>query len=74
MGWDASVSYVDVAEAGACFALFYALEIWRQDDDRRMLAVAGVMAGFAGAIKYPGFMAMPFSVGVVVWHVRRRHR
>ncbi len=72
VGWDASVSYVDVAEAGACFAMFYALEIWRQSDDRGMLAVAGIMAGFAGAIKYPGFIATPFSMVVVLWHLRRR--
>jgi len=72
VGWDGSVAYVDVAEAGACLALFYALEIWRQHDDRRMLAVAGTMAGFAGAIKYPGLMAILFSVAVVLWHLRRR--
>jgi len=73
VGWDASISYVDVAEACACFALFYAIEIWRQHDDHRMLAVAGIMAGFAAAIKYTGFIAIPFSLAVVAWHVRKRH-
>ena len=72
VGWDASVSYVDVAGASACFALFYALAIWRQSNDHRMLVVAGIMAGFAGAIKYPGFVAIPFSLAVVIWHVRGR--
>ncbi|PYT36261.1 MAG: hypothetical protein DMG58_00095 [Acidobacteria bacterium] len=73
VGFDASVSYVDVAEACACFAVFYALQIWWQDNNDRVLVVAGIMAGFAGAIKYLGFIAFPFTLGVVLWEVRK-HR
>jgi hypothetical protein len=70
VGIDASVAYVDVAEACVCFALFYTLELWRHGEDDRVLALAGIMAGFAASVKYPGFMAIPFTLGVVIWRLR----
>jgi hypothetical protein len=68
VGFDASVAYNDVALAAACFAMFYALQIWvAQKDNDRLLILAGLFAGFAGAIKYTGFFAPVFSVGFVLW-------
>jgi hypothetical protein len=71
VGIDATTAYVEVGWASACFACFYALQIWRQDNNPHMLIIAGAMAGFSAAIKYPGFVAIAFALGVVLWHARR---
>lgn len=68
---DASTAYVDVAGACACFATFYALEVWRREGEDHWLAIAGTMAGFAGGVKYTGLVAIPFALAVVAWHLRR---
>jgi hypothetical protein len=68
VGFDASVAYNDVALAAACFAMFYALKLWAaQKDNDRLLILAGLFAGFAGAIKYTGLFAPIFSIAFVLW-------
>lgn len=68
VGFDASVAYNDVALAAATFATFYALQLWaaRRENDR-LLILAGLLAGFAGAIKYTGFFAPAFAIVFVIW-------
>jgi hypothetical protein len=68
VGFDASVAYNDVALAAAVFATFYALQLWdAEQENDRLLILAGVLAGFAGAIKYTGFFAPVFAVVFVAW-------
>jgi hypothetical protein len=73
VGYDASVAYNDVALSAAGFAMFYALQLWSaQKDNNRLLILAGLFAGFAGAIKYTGFFAPLFAIGYVLYAGRRR--
>jgi 4-amino-4-deoxy-L-arabinose transferase-like glycosyltransferase len=58
MGTDAASAYNDVALACAGFAVFYLLEIWREQEDNRLLIPAGLSAGFCFAIKYTGGVAL----------------
>ncbi len=71
-GADATTAYVDAGESCVCFGLFYALQIWRREDDDRMLAIAGILAGFAAAIKYPGFIAPLYALAVVGFTLRKQ--
>jgi hypothetical protein len=71
-GNSASTAYVDAAGGCVCFALFFALQIWRHTDEDGMLVIAGILAGFAAAIKYPGFIAPLYAVAVVAFALRRQ--
>jgi len=66
-----TTAYVDVGEAVVVLALFFVLQVWREERNDRMLVVAGMLAGFAAAIKYPGFLA-PLYAAIVVGYVLRR--
>ena len=57
IGRAGTIAYVDVAAATVAFALFYALQIWRERSSNGMAALAGILAGFGYAIKYPGGVA-----------------
>lgn len=79
VGFDASVAYNDVALSGACFATFYALLVWAQsrNSERKhdgFLVLAGLFAGFAGSIKYTGFLAPLLAFIFVVWVSRHQPR
>jgi hypothetical protein len=79
VGFDASVAYNDVALSGTCFALFYVLSLWasKRNSERkqeRLLLLAGLLAGFAGTIKYTGFFAPLFAVIFVLWISRSDRR
>ncbi len=81
-GWDASTAYVDAGQASVCFGLFYALEIWRvaepengekpEPRNDHLLVIAGILAGFAAAIKYPGLIAVAYALAVVIFTLRKR--
>lgn len=72
VGFDASVAYNDVALSAAGFVMFYALQLWSaQKDNNRLLILAGLFAGFAGAIKYTGFFAPLFAIAYVLCAGRR---
>jgi hypothetical protein len=74
VGYDGTTAYIDVAVACVLFALFYALQVW--DEERRpgLLAVIGLLAGFAYAMKYTAFLAIPYAVGFVAWKTYRARR
>ena len=72
VGFDGSVSYNDVALAGAVFMMFYALQLWVRDTaQNKLLVLAGLAAGFAAAIKYTAFIAPLFAAAFVLWKSAR---
>jgi hypothetical protein len=71
---DATVAYVDVALAAVLFALFYLLQVWDERRDSRLLAPIGLLAGFCYAVKYTGFLAVPYAVGFVAWKMWRARK
>ncbi|MBX9602003.1 MAG: discoidin domain-containing protein [Bryobacteraceae bacterium] len=65
-------AYNDAAIAAVVFALFALLQIWeRQPHTRGLLILLGLLAGFAYALKYTAFLAVPFAMGFVFWKTRR---
>ena len=66
-GLDAASAYIDVAVAAAVFGVFYLLEIWDRERHHGLLIAVGVLAGFAFAMKYTAFMAVPYAMGFVLW-------
>lgn len=70
-GIDGSSAYNDVALATVLFATFYLLQIWDQQRDNRLLILVGILAGFAIAVKYTGFLAPIYALGFVGWKLRR---
>src|SRR5581483_3946635 len=71
VGFDGTAAYNDVAAACVIFFLFYLLESWDQCRDSALLVPAGLLAGFAYAIKYTAFPAVPYALGYVAWRSRR---
>ena len=71
VGIDASSAYNDVALAAVVFGAFYWLQIW--DDDRRdlLLIPAGLLCGYAYAVKYTGFVMLPLAMVFVAYRSRR---
>ena len=71
VGIDASSAYNDVALAAVVFAAFYWLQIW--DDLRQdlLLIPIGLLCGFAYAVKYTGFVMLPFAMVFVAYRSRR---
>jgi hypothetical protein len=65
VGIDGVSAYNDVALATAAFALFYLLEIWREENDSRLLIPIGLAAGFCFAIKYTGCAALLYALIVL---------
>ena len=65
VGIDGVSAYNDVALATVAFATFYLTEIWREDKDKRLTIPIGLLAGFCFAIKYTGFVAPLYVVGIV---------
>ncbi len=71
-GIDAVSAYNDVALAAAGFAVFYLLEIWREEQNDSLLIPIGLAAGFCVAIKYTGGVAVIYAVAVVLQKRRPR--
>jgi hypothetical protein len=72
VGTDAASAYNDVALATAGFAVFYLLEVWREELNDRLLIAAGLAAGFCFAIKYSGAAAILYALFVVGWKRKPR--
>ncbi|HEX4275400.1 MAG TPA: hypothetical protein VHZ74_08610 [Bryobacteraceae bacterium] len=73
VGIDGVSAYNDVALATTVFALFYLLEIWREEPGSDALLIPiGLLAGFCMAIKITGFMGFVYTVFVIA--TRRRPR
>jgi len=71
VGVDGASAYNDVAAAFALFAVFYLLELWRESREPGLLVPIGLLAGFAFAIKYTAFLALPFALVVVAGRLSR---
>ena len=65
-GIDAVSAYNDVSLAITGFALFYLLEIWREQESPRLLVPIGLLAGFCFAIKYTGFVAFFYAATIIL--------
>ncbi|MEP6715223.1 MAG: glycosyltransferase family 39 protein, partial [Terriglobia bacterium] len=72
VGRDGTCAYVDVATGVVVFGAFYSLEIWRADNDRRFLPLAGLLAGFAYAAKFTAAMIVLYGLIYVVAVCRSR--
>jgi hypothetical protein len=72
VGVDATSAYNDVALAAIAFTLFHLLQMWDENQSQRLLAAIGLVAGFAVATKYTGWLAVPYALAFVGWK-RRRH-
>lgn len=76
IGFDGVIAYNDVAAATVAFATYYLLRLWTDDRDTRALALAGLCAGFAYAVKYPAGLAVPYGLAVVAfrtgWKAKKR--
>ncbi len=72
VGFDAASAYIDLAVAAVLFGIFYLLQIW--DEERRpgLLILIGLLAGFAYAMKYTAFLALPYALGFVAWKSWRK--
>jgi hypothetical protein len=70
-GVDGTSAYVDVAAACAAFTLFCLLQAWDSARSQRLLWAVGMVAGFCYAIKYTGWIALPYALGFVAWKSRR---
>ncbi len=71
-GYNGASACVDVAAATAVFCLFYVLQIWDEERAPGLLVVAGLLAGFACAIKYTAFPAIPYALAYVGWKILRK--
>jgi hypothetical protein len=71
VGKDATTAYIDVATGAIVFAAFYWLQIWDEQRNPRLLAVAGFMAGYAFAAKYTMFVMVLYALLFVAWKTRR---
>ncbi len=74
VGIDGVSAYNDVALAGTAFAMFYLLEIWRDEDNHNdaLLIPIGLLAGFCYAIKMTGAVAVLYAATVIL--IQRRPR
>ncbi len=66
-GIDGVSAYNDVALATAAFAVFYFVEVWREEKNQALLVPIGLLAGFCFAIKYTGFVAAAYVVVTLIW-------
>ena len=73
-GIDGVSGYNDVALAAAGFAVFYLVEIWRENREAALLIPIGLVAGFCFAIKYTGFVAALYAICIVAWELRGNKR
>ena len=66
VGKDGTIAYIDVATAAVVFATFYLLQIWWDRGDanakHRVLALAGLMAGFCYACKITASTAVIYAI------------
>ncbi len=61
IGIDGVSAYNDVALATTAFALFYLIEIWREEQTESLLIPIGLLTGFCFSLKYTGFIAALYT-------------
>jgi len=71
-GKDGTIGYNDVALACVLFACFYVLQIWREQRTPSLLFAAGLLAGFAYAVKYNGGLSIVYVLALVVFYCRKK--
>ncbi len=74
VGFDGATAYIDVALAAVLFGLFYLLQIWDRERTPALLVPIGLLAGFAYAVKYTGFLALPYAAAFVAWKTLRKRQ
>ncbi len=71
-GLAGSSAYNDLAVATVLFAVFYSLQVWDETNDSKLLILVGLLSGFAYALKYTAFLALPFAISCVYRRIRDR--
>ena len=66
IGVDGISAYNDVATATAIFTVFYLVQIWKQEKNDALLTLVALVAGFAFALKYTAFLALPYSLAAII--------
>ena len=74
VGFDGSSAYVDVAVTCVLFVTFYLLQIWDQERSPALLIPIGLLAGFAYAMKYTAFLAVPYALLFIGWKLFRKRQ
>ena len=74
VGRDGTTPYLDVGVAAILFAAFYVLEIWREEGANGAPVIAGLLGGFAYAVKYTAGLASLYALGYVVYHLWRQNK
>ena len=67
---DATLAYNDVALTAVLFTFLFALTRWDRERTTNWLCIAGLLSGFAVAIKYPGILAVLYAISFVCWKTR----
>ncbi|QOY89186.1 ArnT family glycosyltransferase [Paludibaculum fermentans] len=75
MGRDGTSAYVDAALAATIFGSFAAIQLWVKRQERGLLWIGAMLAGFACATKYTALPVVLYALGVVCHtHFRNRRR
>ena len=71
IGIDGISAYNDVATATSIFTVFYLVQLWKRQQQDSLLICIGLAAGFAYALKYTAFLALPYALSVIIRELRR---
>ncbi len=71
IGIDGISAYNDVATATAIFTVFYLVQLWKQQRQDSLLICLGLTAGFAFALKYTAFLALPYALVTIIKELHR---
>lgn len=74
VGVDGTAAYNDVALAAVVFAILFLFQIWRQERTSGALVAAGLLTGFALALKSTSAFLAVFVVADLLWELRRPPR
>jgi hypothetical protein len=67
IGIDAASAYIDLAAAAVIFGTFYVMQVWDRERSNALVWAAGVLSGFAYAVKYTAFLALPYALVFLAW-------
>lgn len=70
-GIDASSAYNDVAAAAVVFAAFYWIQLWDESRNDLLLIPAGLLGGYAYAVKYTAVLILPVALIFVAYRARK---
>ena len=71
IGVDGISAYNDLATASAIFTVFYLVQLWKQQRQASLITAIGITAGFAFALKYTAFLALPYAVVTIIKELHR---